>query len=350
MARKPIRKAKSKTTKGQKKTNLTIGDYIFPGERGSYWTGVAGTALIFIWLAAAAWLMAPTPKKNFIHIPIELILYPIIAFVITNILATKPRQDQIKKMGLQNRVTTNNHGELLPVLDRLSSVLGLSKTPVMYVVDDKMPIIFSFSGARGTIIASQSLIDAVNPDEFAALLAHEITHIKCKHTRMDLALMFIRSSTLPVQILLSPVWIFMFLSQAWPHLIDFTADRGAFLCTLKPALVNAALVKFAVAQDPQAGISREELQAFLEGSGDIHTDTLQLQRHFKVGQYVTSHKDLKDRIEELTAYPQSAQGQTALGKLSALAGVSIETLMPTRTGRAEDEIETVDDGQDIPMP
>jgi Zn-dependent protease with chaperone function len=348
LARKAKVKSRGKQA-GKRPTGLTAKDYVFPGEQASYWTAVIGTMVVFWGLAAGVmWNLKAEHVKNMNHIPIEIFVYPILAFIVANILATNPRKEALKKAGMQGRVMPGNHPALYAVIERQASLLGLRKSPLMFIVDDKMPLIFTMPGGRCSIIASQALMDALSDDEFYALVAHEMTHIKCRHVRLELAMVFITAAPLGLQIAFCPVWLFKIMSGGWMHLIDFTADRGAYLVMLRAATVNAALVKFAVAVDPNAGISRDELQAFLDSSGDIHTDAVQLERHFKVGQYISNHPLLKERIEELKDYLGTEQGRTALQKMAAVQGVTLEGLAPApKAARAGDDIEQIDDGDDI---
>ncbi|MBU0608617.1 MAG: M48 family metalloprotease [Armatimonadetes bacterium] len=343
------RKSKVRKTKEPSKPKgLRPADFIFPGEKVSYWGGVAGMFIVFIWLAVMSIFVAKnTAQQTMWHIPIEIALYPVLAVIIANILAARPRQAQFKKVGRQGRVMNNNHADLYRVLSRQASLLGMKTPPDMYLVDDKQPIIFSLPAGRGIIVASQALREALFPDEFEALMAHEVVHIACKHVRVDMAMTFIRHTNIGIKIGLFPVLLMMFFARAWKDLIEFTADRGTLLITLRPAVINAALVKFAVVADPNAGITSEELQAFLDSQGDIATDSAQMERHFRIGQFMSSQPGLRERIEQLTEFPQTKQGQEAIAKSAGLQGVAIPTF-GSGSKRFDDGIETIATDDDEP--
>lgn len=346
------RTAKVKKTKREKKQDggIRACDFQFPGEKQSYWTGVASVTVLFACLAVVAYLalaQGENPQKY--YIPLYIVAWPIAAVLLGNWLAAKPRMEQIKKAGRQSRVMSNNLSDLYQVLVKQSHLLGLKTTPDMYLVTDDTPVMYSLPNGRGTIIASTSLRQAMNPDEFEALIAHQIAHIACKHTRMDLAQTYIRNANPGLKILLFPVLLIGVLGRAWIELIEFTADRGAVLVTLRPPLVNSALVKFAVAADPNAGISREELQAYLDGAGDISTDSAQMERQFKIGQFMASQPGLRERIEQLTSFANEKQGQAALAKMAQVQGVSLGAIPTYR--KAASDIEQVaadEDEQQIP--
>jgi hypothetical protein len=108
-------------------------------------------------------------------------------------------------------------------------------------------------------------------------------------------------------------------------------------------------VKFAVAADPNANITREELQALLDSAGDISTDAAQMERHFKVGQFMAARPILRERIEELTEFPGTDQGKAALAKMAEIQGVSLANIPQHRKSEAAIEaIEAGEDEQGIP--
>jgi Zn-dependent protease with chaperone function len=197
------------------------------------------------------------------------------------------------------------------------------------------------------IVASESLRSGLFPEEFEALLAHEIAHIACRHVRVDMAMTFMRHANIGIKLGLFPVLLMMFFARGWTELIDFTADRGALLLTLKPSVVNAALVKFAVVADPNAGISPEELQTFMDSQGDIATDSAQMERHFRVGQFMNSQPGLRERIEQMTQFPGTKQGQEALSKSAELQGVALPAFS-TGSKRSADGIEHIAGDDDEP--
>lgn len=346
------RKSKVKKTKAQVQQSSGIKkcDFVFPGEKTSLMGGVIGTAVVFLCLASVVFFTVKNPAGQPIwYIPLYVLAWPIAAVLLGNWLAAKPRAAQLKKAGRQSRVMSNNFSDLYKVLVKQSSLLGMKSPPDMYLVTDDHPVIYSLPGAKGTIIASTSLQEALSPDEFEAVLAHEISHIFCKHVRLDLAQTFIKSANLALKAVLFPVLLLTFFARAWDELIEFTADRGALLITLKPAVVNAAMVKFAVASDPNAGIRREDLQAYLDGAGDITTDAMQMERHFKVGQFMSSQPGLRERIEQLTEFVNEPQGKATMTKMAELQGVSMGSIVMHR--KSEDGVEQMaadDDEQAIP--
>lgn len=337
------RKSKSRKPGKQQKLELSTKDFTFPGEKSSYLGGIIGVGVVFLVLAALGFFTVKNAAgQRLWYIPLEVMAWPVLAVVIGNVLAAKPRAAQLKKAGRQARVMSNNHAELYRVLTRQAGLLGFKKSPDMYVVQDDHPVIYSLPTGPGCVIASTSLLQQVTSEELEALLAHELTHIRCKHVRLELAMVFMRSTNLVVKILLFPVLLMGIFARAWIELIDFTADHGSLLVTLKPAVVNRAIVKLALIADPNAGITTEELATFLDSGGDIQTDAQQLERHFKVGQFMSSQPNLRERIEQLTEFPTSEQGKAAMAKMAEIQGVTMASIPMIRAGK-DDAIEHVQD-------
>ena len=119
-----------------------------------------------------------------------------------------------------------------------------------------------------------------------------------------------------VKVLLFPITGLAIFLGGWAELAEATADRMAVLIAGRPALINAALVKLAVTSDNEAEITKSELEAYLDSGNDLATDADQIERHFKMGEFLGTHPALKERIEEVGDYYQTEDGQAALQKIT----------------------------------
>ena len=212
---------------------------------------------------------------------------------------------------------SKTYPRLKQMLAEQSKLLGIPE-PEMWVVEDDAPYMYSMPGKSGAIVASKPILDALKDEEAGAMMARQMGHLKSHHVRMDLAITYIRHANLIWKILLFPVLIFALFLRGWSELTQFTADRVGLLIAGRPAVVNAALVKSAVARDKQAEIESEELEAYLEARGDISTDSEQMERHFKIGQFLTTQKGLRERIEQLGEYPKTTQGAAGMEKMTEM--------------------------------
>jgi len=313
------RKSRGRTRK-TKKVQLLPADYRFPGESGPYWTGMAGVFILFAWIVAMFLFLAKTPAQTIRWQWIYLFVWPVAAVFIANYLSAKPRLAQIKRAGRQTRVMSNNRPDLFALLLKQSEMLGFPKTPSLYVVEDDAPFVYSIPSKGGSVIASETVIKELSQEEFGALLARELGSLRARNVRLSLAMRWVRSSNPIMKVLFLPVFLFTFLTGAWSDVVEYTADRAAILITGSESLVNIALVKLLILQDPQAEIDSADLEAYIGGSTDISVDSAQLERHYRIGGFIDSQPNLKERIEQIREYRPSAQGQEAFAKLAQLGG------------------------------
>lgn len=100
---------------------------------------------------------------------------------------------------------------------------------------DPHPTAYSLPQRHGGIVISDALVAALQPDELAAVLAHEREHVRGRH-HLVLALLDVVVAPLRWLPLMSAI------VNAVPHYLEIAADDAARRCTGTPALASA-LVK-----------------------------------------------------------------------------------------------------------
>ncbi len=327
MARRARRKPKK-----EKEVKLLVSDYQVPGEKQAYWQGVGLTIGLFVWLGFMVFVFKDTIFSNTLYgsgglfglnwqfwwIEFVLLAYPWMTIFVANILATRHSAKDIKEAGKQHKVMPNNFPDIYRTLSRLAKLGGLKKQPNMYLLDDNAAYIYAIPGGPGTIVASTGLRDGLEDDEFEALLAHQVGRIKSHHVRTELALQYVQNANKIFQVLLFPIWMIKFLSAGWKDITEFTADRFAILMMDSSSVLNKALVKKAALQNPEADITTEELQAYLDSTGDISTDADQMQRHFRLGNFISQQPNLQARIEANREFLTEEQGQETMAKMAKI--------------------------------
>ncbi len=306
--------------KKEAKLNITPADFRYPGESRLYWQGVGGVMVIFVWFAAVLFFVARTPSGTpRWDLIIECLVWPPVAVILCNMLSIRPRKKEFAGHDQQSRVMSTNHPDVYKTLQNFARLLGLKRVPEMYILPQDRAFMFTMPAKGGTIVTTRGLREKLRPEEFAALIAHEMGHIAARHVRMELALIFIRASNPVTKIILLPVTLMAWLMRGWLDAIDYSADRCAYLLTgCQAKLVNAAILKQALAAASEPEISLEELHEFLTAPGDVESDQKQLERQIRVRRFMDGVPNLRERVEALGEYPKTEQAQRAIEKLSHL--------------------------------
>lgn len=311
--------------KRREKLTITAKDFRYPGETRLYWQGLGGALFVFLWLAAIVFMTvkneAGLPRWDLV---IEVMAWPFVAVILCNMLSVRPRQREFKKRDQQSKVMSTNYPEVHKALQEYAQLAGLKKPPDMYILDSPRAFMFTLPLKGGTIVASRTLKDALSHEEFNALVAHEIGHILARHVRTELAIIYVTGANPLWKVVLAPVVIMSVLMRGWLDVIDYSADRCAYLLTRGASrIVNAAIVKQAcAAAGEDKEITMEELETFLSTPGDMAHDQKLLEMQVRVGRFFSQVPNLRDRVEALQEYPKTDQARAATQKLAQLLGTS----------------------------
>lgn len=319
------RVSKKKFKKKTPDYGITVEDYRVPGEKRIYWEGVGGLIAIFVIVAYnVQWFMVGVPLHQNIQpdaplygkwwIPLIILVLPGVTWLIANFLALRKRNQRIKQEGLHARVLNKNYPKLKAILAEQSKLLSMDE-PEMYVLDDDTPYMYSLPGNSGKIVTTAGMLQALDDDELALMMAREMGHLKAHHARMMAVVYYMARANPVIKVLLFPIAGMALFLGGWMDLAEATADRMALLIGGRPALVNAALVKLAVAVDTESEINKQELDTYLDSSSDMATDAGQIERHFKMGEFLSRHPALKERIEEVREFLKTDEGQQAMQKM-----------------------------------
>lgn len=315
------RRARRRKPRRKKATRLQLADYQYPGEKKQYWQSVGVIAGLFAWVAVMGFVFIKTWTYQWGY----LAAWPVASVLIVNFMAAGPRRKQLKQVGRQAKVMGNNYPQLHRLLTQQCQILGLSRPPDMYVLDEESPYMYSFPGKAGTVIVTKPLLDVLSDAEFATLLAHELGHIKSHHLRLELAMIYVENLNPLLQFVCGPVAMWGRLMGAWRDVIDYTADRVSVLVAQNPATLMRAMVKSAAAADEQADLSQAEIEAYLAGGEDLDTDAAQMERFFKISRFVNNQPNMRDRLEEIKEFLASEEARVALEKV---AQIHQELLVP----------------------
>jgi len=134
--------------------------------------------------------------------------------------------------------------------ERSAARLGLDVLPDLFLYTSPEPNAHCGGVERPFVAVSSGLVDLMDDEEVAAVLAHELAHWQCRHvlykvaTRMLVeAASVLASATLGLSnVVLVPIRMGLL---KWDRCSELSADRGMLLCTRDPMLSMRVLFKLA---------------------------------------------------------------------------------------------------------
>jgi len=305
--------------KAKARVALSDKDFRFPREKSVYWQAVA--IVVVCCLVPAGIMLVAVLQTDGLppHAPVIFLLWPIVCLIIVPVLASRPMRKRIKEGGRQAKVMPNNYPEIHQLVRSHCGTLGI-KQPDVYVIDDEMAQVVTIAGAKPAVVITRPVLNTLTGEELAAAIAHEFGHIKAGHVRMENVLTFMRGAALSWQIVFGPATLFRVLLGTWAQMIERTADRVALLLTSKVAPVKTAVLKLVIEADTLAQVDPRELRAYISSDGELSTDSSQMERHFRIGTFISQQPGLQDRMAQLDEYARSEQAQSAFSKLNPAQG------------------------------
>ncbi|HZK52349.1 MAG TPA: M56 family metallopeptidase [Actinomycetota bacterium] len=125
--------------------------------------------------------------------------------------------------------------QVLLVLDHLAIAVGLGPAPDLLILPSGVSGAFAVGLRRGRILLSRDLVDRLDDDELAAVLAHEIAHLRARDVPVMFAAGFLRDFV---------AWN-PFAHVAFRRLLrdrEFEADRRAASLTRNPLALASGLL------------------------------------------------------------------------------------------------------------
>ena len=125
--------------------------------------------------------------------------------------------------------------QVLFVLDHLALAVGLGPAPDLLILPNGVSGAFAVGLRRGRILLSRDLVDQLDDDELAAVLAHEVAHLKARDVPVMFAAGFLRDFV---------AWN-PFAHIAFRRLLrdrEFEADRRAASLTRSPLALASGLL------------------------------------------------------------------------------------------------------------
>jgi heat shock protein HtpX len=229
--------------------------------------------------------------------------------------------DKLALTAMGAKITTPQDAPgLHAMIERLCIQADLPK-PKIAVADNKMPNAFAMGRSQksSVVCATTGIMEALEPHELEAVMAHELTHIKNRDVLiMTIASFFATIASLIAQMGLwfgggfgsdddgAPAFIVIllvsfvvyivsfFLMLALSRYREFSADRGAALITGRPSALSSALMRIsnAMQQVPDQDLRTVgKMNAFFIVPTSVKKS---------IGTIFMSHPPMEKRIEALS--------------------------------------------------
>ncbi|MFN2525354.1 MAG: M56 family metallopeptidase, partial [Actinomycetota bacterium] len=137
---------------------------------------------------------------------------------------------------LKRRCVPVEDRELLGCVRRLSFVADLHRVPEVLFMPDGVPGAFATGGRKARILLSRDVVEELDDDEFEAVLAHEIAHIKARDVQLVFAAGVFRD-----MVAWNPIAHLAYRRLVWDR--ELEADRRTAAMTGRPLAVASGLLK-----------------------------------------------------------------------------------------------------------
>jgi len=298
----------------KKKTpTLTPDDFAVPGDRSARqmaYLSFVVVSLILIGIASSFGFR----DQNRSWIPaIAVTVWVIVPWWIFYILLPRRYRSRI---GLKNRAMPTHHPEIRDLVSRQARMLGV-KEPEVFVIDDEVGWIKTFSAGRPYIVVTKPIIELLKPAEFACAVLRELGKIKSGHVRAFSLLHFMGSTPRFLRgIFCMPVWfLHLLLWQNWEDEAEETLDRLLLIYTRNARLCASTILKMEVERDPVVNISPDEVEDYLRQHDPLQATSLQVSAHFKMGTTIHDKPELNERLKSFVVFTQSDDYKNLVQKL-----------------------------------
>lgn len=133
------------------------------------------------------------------------------------------------------KVGPNQLPKYQAMLDRVVGILGLDYTPDLFIRQHPVPNAYTYGVERAYIVIHSSLLELMNDEEVAGVIAHEASHIHMDHVLYRYAADILATvgfrllDFLPMgRAMVMPI---LMAFQHWHRCAELSADRAALLVT-----------------------------------------------------------------------------------------------------------------------
>lgn len=180
--------------------------------------------------------------------------------------------------------------------------------PDLYVRQNPVPNAYTlaFRGRKPFIVVHTSLLDLLDEKEVAAVIGHELGHLKCEHGLWITVLNLLIES---VDLVVGPVAPLRSLLLRWQRSAEYSCDRAALLCTRDEKVVASVLMKLCGGSQKNNFSKELSVDAFLDQAKklEIEKNTISGRLVLLSNDQVATHPIPLARATELIKWHDSAQ-------------------------------------------
>lgn len=209
---------------------------------------------------------------------------------------------QVQQLGNSLQISDKQLPEIYKLSKECAKTLSLPRMPRIYITQN--PILNAYAmgfGKSYAIIINSGVIENLAADEIKIVIAHEMGHIKFKHTQF-LSLISPMGQYFAFADLLFGFWI---------RKTEYTSDRCALMCAKDKETLLKTLIKIAVGPSCGKDVDIDKLSIQLQ---DVQSDKLG-----NIGEMLGSHPYILKRIWEINkfAYQYNQKPCSDCGNISS---------------------------------
>jgi Zn-dependent protease with chaperone function/predicted RNA-binding Zn-ribbon protein involved in translation (DUF1610 family) len=147
------------------------------------------------------------------------------------------------------RLGTEQGGDLYRQFVRAAETLSIPALPELYISPEPVMNAFAMGMKRTTIVLTRGLVEAMNPQEILAVMAHELGHVKCEHmvNKTVASLIAEFGAGLLAELIPGAGPALTMLLQAklmdWSRKAELSCDRAALLVVQDAKVIASVLAK-----------------------------------------------------------------------------------------------------------
>ncbi len=192
---------------------------------------------------------------------------------------------QVQQLGNSLQISEKQFSQIYKEAKECSEILSLPRMPRIYVTQN--PVLNAYAmgfGRSYAIVINSGVIENLQMEEIRTIIAHEMGHIKFKHTQ------FLS--------LISPLGQYFAFADLlfgfWIRKAEYTADRCALICSKDKETTIKTLIKISVGPSCGKDVDIENLSIQLQ---DIESNKLG-----NIGEMLGSHPYILKRIWEINKF------------------------------------------------